>query len=112
MMKPINSKHYLHKIVIEEAIQTSDNFGGFNTVYQNAKELFGHIYDKSSSVLDSSGQNIWEHTKRCILRKIDIKVGDRLTYKNEIYTIVDFKETYKGTQIDLILNFVGFEGVE
>lgn len=103
-----HSKHFLDKVIIQEAIEVSDNFGGFNTTYSNLKEVYGYIYDKSKSILDSSGQNIISKQKRCGLRAISIKQGDRLVYKNEIYTIIEIKETYKGTQIDLGLDFVGF----
>lgn len=107
-MIPKHSKHFLNKVVIQEAIEVSDNFGGFNTTYANAKEVFGYIYNKSKSVLDSAGQSIWSEEKRCAIRLINIKIGDRLIYDNKIYTIDDIKETYKGTQIDLGLEFVGF----
>lgn len=110
-MKPVNAKQLNRVVTLQKAVNKPDGYGGFTTSYEDVKTLYVHLFDKNTKGLDSTGQWIWTNEKRLITRYTNVEQGNRFVIGNEVYSVKSWKHTYKQTQIEVALEFVGFNQI-
>lgn len=95
-------------IKIQEPVRVSDGSGGYDTTYVDviSKTYAKVVEDRSSSqvVADQDNINNSVHFKIRYRPVLFLKIGNRLIWRNFIFTINNIKIDYLRTEIDIFVN--------
>ena len=108
-MKTLSAKYFRDKIILQRGNSSPDGYGSsIVNGYTNVKTVYGHLFNKTSQILNSAGQRIIQQDKAVIIRKTQIQNNYRIVIDNKAYSIINTEDNLKGTQTEITLEFVGF----